>query len=260
VGAPQDVLADLKLLRVDAVRGFPKDFMDDGSDLLHDFFTLLGQINDLLPGVSHARLAPDETERLGAGNHPRYGGLVLEQLVGEHKLRLAVLGPDMYQDGPLLRPDLYFRLQVIQITIPPLRERKGDIPLLAMHFLEAGATEHGRPMRELGSEVIETLKGYNWPGNVRELKNTMDRLVILGREREISLDELPPLVYAAAGREPSLEFLRELPPGGITLCDVQRELIFKTLQLFDGNRSFAAKALGISRKSLYERMERFNIS
>lgn len=161
-------------------------------------------------------------------------------------------------------PDLYYRLQVIQLHIPPLRERKEDIPLLAAHFIESSATEHGRPSREMSSEIIESLKSYSWPGNVRELKNTIDRLIILGQGPKITLNELP--TYMVKQSSPSHEheqsgnLLKELPPGGVTLQDVQSELIYKTLQLFDGNRTFAAKAMGISRKSLWERIERFGLS
>jgi DNA-binding NtrC family response regulator len=159
-------------------------------------------------------------------------------------------------------PDLYYRLQVIQLTIPPLRERREDIPLLAAHFIEEAATEHGRPVREMSSEVIEALKAYSWPGNVRELKNMIDRLMILGQGQKITVHELPPhmIEQSPPGQEPSGDLLRELPPGGVTLQDVQRELLYKTLQLFDGNRTFAARALGISRKSLWERIERFGLS
>jgi DNA-binding NtrC family response regulator len=159
-------------------------------------------------------------------------------------------------------PDLYYRLQVIQLTIPPLRERKEDIPLLAAHFIETAAAEHGRPVREMSNEVIEALKAYSWPGNVRELKNMIDRLTILGQGQKLTVHELPPhmIEQLSPDQEPSGEFLKELPPGGVTLQEVQRELLAKTLQLYDGNRTFAAKALGISRKSLWERIERFGLS
>ncbi len=159
-------------------------------------------------------------------------------------------------------PDLYYRLQVIQLTIPPLRERKEDIPLLAAHFIETAAAEHGRPVREMSNEVIEALKAYSWPGNVRELKNMIDRLTILGQGQKLTVHELPPhmIEQLSPDQEPSGEFLKELPPGGVTLQEVQRELLSKTLQLYDGNRTFAAKALGISRKSLWERIERFGLS
>lgn len=159
-------------------------------------------------------------------------------------------------------PDLYYRLQVIQLTVPPLRERKEDVPLLAMSFIEAAAAEHGRPVREMGSDVIEALKAYAWPGNVRELKNTIDRVMILGQGQKIALQELPPhmVVKSSPGVELSGDLLKELPPGGVLLLEVQKELLSKTLQLYDGNRTFAAKALGISRKSLWERIERFGLA
>lgn len=159
-------------------------------------------------------------------------------------------------------PDLYYRLQVIQLNIPPLRERRDDIPLLAAHFIDTSAAEHGRPTREMGSDVIEALRTYSWPGNVRELKNTIDRLIILGQGPKITLNELPKHMaeQPPSAVEPPGDILRELPPGGVTLQQVQSELISKTLQLFDGNRTFAARAMGISRKSLWERIERFGLS
>jgi len=159
-------------------------------------------------------------------------------------------------------PDLYYRLQVIQLTIPPLRERKEDIPLLAVHFLEEAATEHKRPIREIGNEVIEALKTYSWPGNVRELKNLIDRLMILGKEPQVNMNELPPQIFeqSSLAKSQSNGLLMELPTEGVTLQEVQIELICKTLQLYDNNRTFAAKALGISRKSLWERIERFKLS
>lgn len=159
-------------------------------------------------------------------------------------------------------PDLYYRLQVIQVTIPPLRERREDIPLLTMHFMETAAVEHGRPQREIGSDVLAALKAYSWPGNVRELKNTVDRLVILGRSPKVTVAEIPSHIVEGEGVErlPTEGLLRELPPGGVTLQEVQSELICRTLELFDGNRTIAAKALGISRKSLWERLDRFKLS
>ena len=159
-------------------------------------------------------------------------------------------------------PDLYYRLQVIQLHIPPLRERKEDIPLMAAHFIETSAAEHCRPPREMSSEVIEALKSYSWPGNVRELKNTIDRLIILGQNRNIIVSELPKhmVEQPILTGELSGNLLKELPPYGVTLQEVQSELIYKTLQLFDGNRTFAAKAMGISRKSLWERIVRLGLS
>ncbi|WP_027714413.1 sigma-54 dependent transcriptional regulator [Desulfuromonas sp. TF] len=177
---------------------------------------------------------------------------------------IAATNRDMEDEVKAQRflPDLYYRLQVIQLTIPPLRERKEDIPLLAMHFIKEAAAEHAQTMREMSNEIITALRAYSWPGNIRELKNTIDRLMILGKGQKILLNELPPhmIEQSNLSPEPSDGLLKELPPGGVTLKEIQRELLYKTLQLFDGNRTFAAKALGISRKSLWERIERFGLS
>src|SRR5262249_17998716 len=90
------------------------------------------------------------------------------------------------------REDLYYRLNVIPIEVPPLRGRRDDIPLLVRHFLEAAGRERGRPAPALSREAEERLVAHSWPGNVRELENTIERLVVLGGEREIGLADLPP--------------------------------------------------------------------
>lgn len=158
-------------------------------------------------------------------------------------------------------PDLFYRLQVIQLNVPLLRQRKEDIPLLTEHFLKASASEHKRTPPKVTLEAMEALMSYHWPGNVRELNNLINRLVILGQSNEIGLKDLPANLRRAFQdneSEPS-GCLAALPAQGVKLRDMEIELIQKTLILFEGNRSLTAKALGISRKSLYERIHRYGL-
>ncbi|MEW6663820.1 MAG: sigma-54 dependent transcriptional regulator [Thermodesulfobacteriota bacterium] len=158
-------------------------------------------------------------------------------------------------------PDLFYRLQVIQISVPPLRARHGDLPLLVDHFLRKAADEHNRPLLNITPEAQEALMGYPWPGNVRELSNMISRLVILGRHDTISLEDLPADIRNSRVSQDgnTAHFIERLPPGGLTLKAVEKDLIQKTLRQYQGHRAQSAKALGISRKSLYQRMRRFKL-
>ncbi|MEW5722355.1 MAG: sigma-54 dependent transcriptional regulator [Thermodesulfobacteriota bacterium] len=159
-------------------------------------------------------------------------------------------------------PDLFYRLQVILINVPPLRDRSDDIPLLVNHFLRMAEIEHGRSSLEVRPEAMDALMAYPWPGNVRELSNTISRLVILGRGAQFTLEDLPAEIRRtkSSRREDLSFFIERLPPQGLPLRDVEKELILKTLKHFHGHRSLTAKALGISRKSLYQRMRRFKLA
>jgi DNA-binding NtrC family response regulator len=158
-------------------------------------------------------------------------------------------------------PDLFYRLQVIQITIPPLRERLGDIPLLVEYFFKKATTEYKKPHLEISDDTLDALMAYPWPGNVRELSNTINRMVILGQSPTIGLDDVPAHIGEAFQESESApRFLRKLPGKGVTLREAEIELIKMTLEYFGDNRSLTAKALGISRKSLYERIQRYNLS
>jgi transcriptional regulator with PAS, ATPase and Fis domain len=160
-------------------------------------------------------------------------------------------------------PDFFYRLQVIQVPVPPLHERKGDIPLLVNHFLGQASDGNKRPAPTISPDAVDALSAYSWPGNVRELRNLIERLVILKPDRDIGRTDLPAEMLRADPYEDktaTASFIRDLPPGGLKLKDVERELIEKTLAHFHGHRSKTAQALGISRKSLYERMQRSKLT
>lgn len=149
------------------------------------------------------------------------------------------------------REDLFFRLTVLPIEVPPLRERPGDIELLARHFLGEYAEIHGSPM-ELSSEVRNALNRYHWPGNVRELKHTMLRMAILNRGRE-RIDRLPDSFERPLNWNSNES---QLHPG-MSIKQVEKTLIEKTLEHFDGNKTQTAEALGISLKTLYNRLSEY---
>ncbi len=157
-------------------------------------------------------------------------------------------------------PDFFYRLQVIRIPIPPLRDRKVDIPPLVNHFLQKAATANNRDVPAIASEAMDALLSYSWPGNVREVRNVIDRVVILARHHTIELKDLPPeILPSGLSGKADTPFINCLPPEGLELRHVEKELIKKTLAQFQGHRSRTAQALGISRKSLYERMHRFKL-
>ena len=146
------------------------------------------------------------------------------------------------------REDLFFRLMVLPIHVPPLRERQGDIRLLANHFLRQYAAEHGTPT-EFSDDALDKLTRYHWPGNVRELKHTVLRASILNRGRAM-IDQLPDNFDRPPKWEAGTDSLR----AGMSIREVEKTLIEKTLEHFDGNKKMTAEALGISLKTLYNRL------
>ena len=149
------------------------------------------------------------------------------------------------------REDLYFRLAVVPIHVPPLRERRDDIPLLAEHFLLRYHEQYGSPT-SVSDEVLERLGAFSWPGNVRELKHVLLRAALLNRDRQL-VDELPEGFDQLSNWQN--DFTRLQP--GLSISDVEKELIFKTLKHFDGKRKETAEALGISSKTLYNRLREY---
>lgn len=149
------------------------------------------------------------------------------------------------------REDLYYRLNVIAITAPPLRARREDIPLLVDHFLGLYCRKNGRARLDVSPEVAEKLKDYPWPGNVRELENAMERAAVLCRTTELRLSDLPDSIARAEAAPPdSLVF-----PIGTPLHEVEQRLIKETLRYADGDKSLAAQLLGISARTIYRKLD-----
>jgi two-component system response regulator HydG len=148
------------------------------------------------------------------------------------------------------REDLFYRLNVIAITAPPLRSRREDIPLLVDHFLGVYCAKNNRTRLEAPRDVLQTLMDYPWPGNVRELENVVERAVVLCRGDKLTLEDLPESIRQAPGAEPSsLTF-----SVGTPLDEVERRLIRETLRHARGDKSVAAQLLGISTRTIYRKL------
>ena len=155
------------------------------------------------------------------------------------------------------REDLYYRLAVIPLELPPLRERAGDIPELVQHFFLKAKEKQARPNLALPTSMLPYFGAYTWPGNVRELENIIERIVVLTRGDEITLNDLPDFLRR---ERPAVEELHlDLPPHGISLEAVEKELIVRALERFNWNQTHAAQYLDISRKTLIYRMEKFGL-
>jgi DNA-binding NtrC family response regulator len=148
------------------------------------------------------------------------------------------------------REDLYYRLNVISVTAPPLRARREDIPLLADHFLGVYCTKNGRARLTVPSEVLHKLMDYSWPGNVRQLENVIERAAVLCRSELLGLGDLPEAVASAAPRLPS-ELTFSI---GTPLSEVEQRMIRDTLSHTGGDKSLAAQLLGISTRTIYRKL------
>ncbi|HJT86894.1 MAG TPA: sigma-54 dependent transcriptional regulator [Bryobacteraceae bacterium] len=162
----------------------------------------------------------------------------------------------LIEDGSF-REDLFYRLAVIPLELPPLRQRAEDIPELVESLFLKAKQKHHLPDLRLPAALLPYFCGYGWPGNVRELENVIERLAVLSIGDEIRLDDLPEFLRH---EKPGAEAVRiELPPHGISLDAVEKDLILKALQKFDGNQTKAAAYLDISRRALIYRMEKHGI-
>jgi two-component system response regulator HydG len=150
------------------------------------------------------------------------------------------------------RSDLYYRLNVIPVHLPPLREHPEDVPVLSQHFLDSCATRMGRQMEGFSDEAMDALVRYPWPGNVRELENALERVVVLNRGGIVELVHLPPNIRQAAG-----EARAHGVPG--TLQEMERQRIVDALAETGGNKKQTARRLGIHRSTLYAKLRRYRI-
>jgi len=150
------------------------------------------------------------------------------------------------------REDLYYRLNVITIRVPPLRERPEDIRVLAQHYLRVYAAKNGRKLEGFTGEAIDRLEAYAWPGNVRELENLIERSVLLARRDRIDAEDLPEEVMGV--KRPPRDAILELI--GTPLADIERRLLDETLRITGGNKTQAAKLLGIDVRTVARKLER----
>jgi two-component system, NtrC family, response regulator HydG len=150
------------------------------------------------------------------------------------------------------REDLYYRLNVITVRVPPLRERHEDVRVLAQHYLRVYAAKNGRKLEGFSNEALERLESYAWPGNVRELENLIERTVLLARKDRIDAEDLPEEV--AGVKRPPRDAILELV--GTPLADIEQRLLDETLRITGGNKTQAAKLLGIDVRTVARKLER----
>jgi two-component system, NtrC family, response regulator HydG len=191
-------------------------------------------------------LQEGEIERLGGGGKPRRVDL---RLIAATNVNLAE-----EVRGGRFREDLYYRLNVIPVNVPPLRDRRDDVPLLVQHFLQLYADKNGKPIAGCTAAALDKLADYAWPGNVRELENAIERAVVLTRSTTIDEDALPREIRDAAaigaGTDAGLTFAVGTP-----LAEIEMRVIRETLRHTRGDKRLAAKLLGIATRTIYRRLE-----
>jgi two-component system response regulator HydG len=159
------------------------------------------------------------------------------------------------------REDLYYRLNVVSIYLPPLRERQGDIPLLMEHFLREMSRRMGREVQGFSRAARKALLTYHWPGNIRQLRNVIERMLVLDSDGVLDVDGLPPEIAVLVRDQPP-ETTVETPSGadglvGKPIADVERHYIYRALELTNGNREEAATMLGIGERTLYRKIKEY---
>jgi transcriptional regulator with GAF, ATPase, and Fis domain len=221
----------------------------------------LDEIGEMNPGTQAKLLRV-----LEQGTLTRVGGA---QPVNVDVRVIAATNRDLnrgLQEGTF-RPDLYFRLNVVAIHLPPLRERPEDLPLLIRHFLKMKSADIGVPEKGFDRDALDTLLRYEWPGNVRELENIIERALVLSQLPELGVDDLPgPLTRNNTGG-PRPEFALSIPneplPSNITLSDavdqLEHRLIVDALTRADHNQTRAAQILGTTRRILKYKMDKLGI-
>ena len=155
------------------------------------------------------------------------------------------------------REDLFFRLRVVEIALPPLRERTGDIPLLAQKFLREFAAENEKAVNEFTADALELLMRYSWPGNVRELRTAIEHAVVLCRGGKISARDLPPSIRSGgvAAAQPA----QALPANELTIKEAEKQLIVRALKETNGNRTLAAEKIGMSRRTFHRKLHVYHL-
>jgi len=155
------------------------------------------------------------------------------------------------------RRDLFFRLDVVTLTMPPLRKRKEDIPLLVQAMLREFSEKHGKPVRELTPDAMEILMRYDWPGNVRELRNTIERMVVLARDTRLTVRDIPAAIRNAVNGGSGGDGIAGGGPTIRPLEETEKQIILAALKKFGGNKTLTARELGISRRTLHRKLKEY---
>ncbi|HQH70777.1 MAG TPA: sigma-54 dependent transcriptional regulator [bacterium] len=157
------------------------------------------------------------------------------------------------------REDLYYRLKVVTLEAPPLRDRAGDISLLTAAFINRYALENGKGTMQISTEALDCLQKYHWPGNVRELQGVLESMVILSRGNRLDLENIPLEIRQEV--QPGLSVpAPALAPGNATLADIEKKVILETLEQYQGNRTKTAEALGIGRRTLIRKLHEYGVT
>jgi DNA-binding NtrC family response regulator len=226
----------------------------DGGTLLLDE---IGDMPMLLQGKLLRVLQEGEIRRVGSAS---VGRVDVRILASSNRDLRALIGEGKF------REDLFYRLNVIPLIIPPLRERREDIVPLCRHFMTVYAEKLGRAPQTLSPEAVEIITQHDWPGNVRELENVMVRAVTLTASPEISADEFRKIYSLGSARAPALHASNGAPSAdrtgdtaGRTMQSAEKEMILRALQAADGNQTRAAQALDMGRNTLWRKMKKYGI-
>jgi transcriptional regulator with GAF, ATPase, and Fis domain len=228
-------------------------------ELAHGGTLLLDEVGDIPPGLQAKLLRV-----LQSGSFERVGGtesihVEVRIVAATHKLLEEEVKKGRF------RADLFYRLNVIRIDLPPLRERKEDIPLLAMHFLEKHRTQKGTPVTEIATDAMQALLQHNWPGNVRELENAIKAGIALADGSVLRRNDLPESVALRPSHDPPrsrplLDVERSLPE---LTCDligrVEREYFVRLLSQYKGNVARCARQSGLSRRSVTQKLQKYGL-
>ncbi len=220
-------------------------------ELAHRGSLFLDEISELYPELQVKLLRVLEERQV-----MRVGG---SELIDVDFRLIAATNRDLEKevaDGRF-REDLYYRLKVVTLRIPPLRERPSDIPPLLEHFLVQFCQEHGKPPKTLSAEALELLSRYPWPGNVRELKNVMESVVVFHQEGEVTLNDLPPEIRDSSTLSTSGTPVQSVVGEPRTMADIERQAILETLGRTAGHRARAADILGIGLRTLQRKLKEY---
>lgn len=217
-------------------------------ELAHGGTLFLDEIGEISPAVQVKLLRVLQEKKF-----ERVGG---ERTIEVDVRIIAATNKDLKEEVEKgnFREDLYYRLNVVHIQLPPLRERKEDIPLLAAAFLKEIAKENNKTINAIDQKARTILYNYTWPGNIRELRNCIESAVVMTRDDIITADDLPPHIREAGDHD---DYIRI--PLGASMQDAEKEIIRSTLAHCSGNKSKAAEILGIGRKTLYRKIEEYGL-
>ncbi len=202
-----------------------------------------------------AALQPKLLRVLEGGTLRRVGGRE-DRVFDVRVLAASNRDPEDAVERGMLRRDLYYRLNVFTLALPPLRERGGDLPLLAQHFIRVFNAKHGSHVKGFAGGALERLAAYPWPGNVRELRNVVERGVILAREGWIEATHLPPFLHAAPAAD-EVDAVRV--PAGATAAEAERLVVLETLRRTGNNKAEAARRLGLDVKTVRNKLKAWGV-